>query len=204
MNSRGRSPPIPASDREFRIAHLTEATTRVLQALADVPPETLRDPSLLPGWTVAHVVTHLARNADAQRNLLHWAATGVETPMYPSPEAREEGIAAGVRREPAEIIDDLSASCEALALAIDEQPAGAWDALICLRRGGPVASEVILDSRLAEVELHHHDLGIDRGLELLRCRGGAIVAGRRGQHLRPQPRPRRDHRPARWRADRSP
>ena len=171
------NPGDPGSGREFRIALLTEATTRVLRALAGVPPETLRDPSLLPGWTVAHVVTHLARNADAQRNLLHWAATGVETPMYPSPEAREEGIAAGVRREPAEIIDDLSASCEALAVAIDEQPAGAWEAFISLRRGGPVASEVILDSRLAEVELHHHDLGIDPGLELLDAEAGASLLG---------------------------
>jgi maleylpyruvate isomerase len=107
-----------STDREFRIAHLSEATTRMLQALTDVPPAILRDPSLLPDWTVAHVATHLARNADAQRNLLHWASTGVETPMYPSADAREAGIAEGVRREPREIFEDLVASCDRLATAI--------------------------------------------------------------------------------------
>ena len=44
---------------------------------------------LLPGWTVGHVLTHVARNADAYTNLLTWARTGVETPAYASPEARE-------------------------------------------------------------------------------------------------------------------
>jgi maleylpyruvate isomerase len=164
-----------STDREFRIAHLSEATTRMLQALTDVPPAILRDPSLLPDWTVAHVATHLARNADAQRNLLHWASTGVETPMYPSADAREAGIAEGVRREPREILEDLVASCDRLATAIADQPAAAWDARISLRRGGPVASDVVLDARLSEVELHHHDLGLDGGLALLSDDDGAML-----------------------------
>jgi maleylpyruvate isomerase len=162
-------------DREFRVAHLTEATTRLLAALAAVPADTLRDPSLLPGWTVGHVATHLARNADAQRNLLHWAATGVETPMYASSSAREDDIAAGATRPPDDILTDLRTSCEKLATAIAELPTAAWDSPIRLRRGAPVAAAVVLDSRLAEVELHHHDLGVDAGLELLDGEAGALL-----------------------------
>ena len=41
-------------------------------------------PSGLPGWTRAHVLTHVARNADAMINLLTWARTGVPTPAYAS------------------------------------------------------------------------------------------------------------------------
>lgn len=164
-------------DREFRIAHLTEASTRLLEALAAVPPESLRDPSLLPDWTVGHVATHLARNADAQRNLLHWAATGVETPMYPSPQARNDDIEAGARREPEEILSDLNASVVRLAQAIDAQPGAAWTALVRQSRGGPVPAEVILDARLAEVELHHHDLGVDSGLALLDEEAGGLLLG---------------------------
>jgi maleylpyruvate isomerase len=33
-------------------------------------------PSALPGWSRAHVLTHVARNADAMINLLTWARTG--------------------------------------------------------------------------------------------------------------------------------
>ena len=39
-------------------------------------------PSLLPGWSRAHVVAHLANNAAALTNLVTWARTGVPTPMY--------------------------------------------------------------------------------------------------------------------------
>lgn len=164
-------------DREFRIAHLAEATSRMLDALAAVPPETLRDPSLLPNWTVGHVATHLARNADALGNLLRWAATGVETPMYATPETRDADIDAGARREPTEILDDLTASCGRLAQAISDQPEAAWSALVSMRRGGPVASEIVLDARLAEIELHHHDLGVDAGLALLdEASGAALLA----------------------------
>ena len=46
-------------------------------------------PSLLPGWSRGHVLTHLARNADGAVNLLTWARTGVETPQYVSQEQRE-------------------------------------------------------------------------------------------------------------------
>ena len=39
-------------------------------------------PSTLPDWTRAHVLTHVARNADAMVNLLDWARTGTPTPAY--------------------------------------------------------------------------------------------------------------------------
>src|SRR5918999_1732122 len=72
-----------------------------LEAVAALDDERLREPSLLPGWTRAHIVTHMARNADGLRNLLTWARTGVETPMYVG-DQRERDIEAGVRRPIAE------------------------------------------------------------------------------------------------------
>ena len=65
------------------IPHLYEmvvATTRYLGALTVLTDEDMRAPSLLPRWSRGHVVTHLARNADALCNLVHWAESGVETP----------------------------------------------------------------------------------------------------------------------------
>ena len=49
----------------------------------------------LPGWTRRHVAAHLAANADAVGNLVHWAATGERTPMYSSPEQRAADIERG-------------------------------------------------------------------------------------------------------------
>ena len=39
----------------------------------------------LPGWSRKHLVAHASANAGALGNLIHWAATGEETPMYHSP-----------------------------------------------------------------------------------------------------------------------
>ena len=58
----------------------------------------LREPSRLPGWTRGHVVTHVARNAEGLCRLLRWARTGIETPMYPSIQARDAAIEAGAGR----------------------------------------------------------------------------------------------------------
>ena len=65
----------------------------VEQAAARLEPAQVTEPSRLPGWTRGHVLSHLARNADALVNLLTWARTGVETVMYASAEARDEEIA---------------------------------------------------------------------------------------------------------------
>lgn len=55
-------------------------------------------PSYLPGWSRAHVVAHVARNADALVNLLIWARTGIETPMYASGDQRAREIEEGARQ----------------------------------------------------------------------------------------------------------
>jgi maleylpyruvate isomerase len=42
-----------------------EAQARLMQQVAHLSDNGIRSPSLLPDWTLAHVLTHLARNADA-------------------------------------------------------------------------------------------------------------------------------------------
>ena len=48
---------------------------RVEQAAAALDPAQVAGPSRLSGWTRGHVLSHLARNADALVNLLTWART---------------------------------------------------------------------------------------------------------------------------------
>ena len=61
--------------------------------------ETARRPSLLPGWTVGHVLAHLARNADGMRGMLDGGGRGEVAAQYPGGAAqREADIAAGAGR----------------------------------------------------------------------------------------------------------
>ena len=110
------------------------------------------------------MLTHIARNADANRNLVRWAATGVVNPMYPGG-TRNADIEAGAGRPADELVADVRATAAVLAADIAALPADAWTAVVDTGRGGPVAADVVLSQRLAEVELHHHDLGLDDGLQ---------------------------------------
>jgi maleylpyruvate isomerase len=42
-----------------------DGSRRLEQAVSALPAEAVAEPSALPGWTRGHVLTHLARNADA-------------------------------------------------------------------------------------------------------------------------------------------
>jgi maleylpyruvate isomerase len=134
------------------VEQATEALLRTAEALDD---GALAGPSLLPGWTRGHVLTHLARQADAITNLLTWARTGVETPAYPSPEARAEGIAAGASRPLAEQLADLRAAHDRMADAAAAMTGEAWTFHIPTRNQ---MAAMLPWVRLREVEVHHVDL----------------------------------------------
>jgi maleylpyruvate isomerase len=138
------------------LTDVDRATDEFLRTAQDLDPASIGSPSLLPGWTIGHVLTHIARNADGQTNLLNWARTGVETPMYASPEARTAGIEEGATRPLREQIEDIKASHERFADAGAAMPAQAWTTVLP-GTGQPAAA--VPWSRLREVEVHHVDLG---------------------------------------------
>jgi uncharacterized protein (TIGR03083 family) len=77
--------------------------------------EQLRRASRLPGWTVAHVLTHIARNADGHIHRLEGALAGADRPRYPGgPAQRNADIENGAGRGSAEILADLTATQVAL------------------------------------------------------------------------------------------
>ena len=86
----------------------------------------MRDPSLLPGWTRGHVLTHIARNADGMVNLLRWARTGTKIPMYASAESRSADIEAGSGRPAASLAADVRESAAAFAAEAAALPGEAW------------------------------------------------------------------------------
>jgi maleylpyruvate isomerase len=143
------------------VAELAHATANLLGTARGLPDPDLREPSLCAGWTRAHVLTHVARNADGLVNLLTWARTGVETPQYASLEARDADIEAGSARPAAEITADLEAAAGRFAQAVAELPADRWDERVRMRSGREVQASQIPWFRLVEVEIHHVDLDAD-------------------------------------------
>src|SRR5215470_7085690 len=121
----------PEQDAAARAAELGQrvdiASARVLATAAGISDQQASEPSSLPGWSRGHVLTHLARNADGLRNLLIWARTGVETPQYPSWEAREAGIEAGAGRAAAELAADLARAATGFADEAHGLPLAAWN-----------------------------------------------------------------------------
>jgi maleylpyruvate isomerase len=127
-------------------------------ALGRLTDEEFAGPSLLPGWTRAHVLAHLAGNAEAQVNFLTWARTGVETPPYASDEARDQQIAERSTLPPAELRQLVLSRVQRLVQAVEEMPAQAWGASVHNRQGQEIPATELPLMRAREVWVHSVDL----------------------------------------------
>ena len=122
-----------------------------LHSLGDVE---VTQPSLLPNWTVGHVLTHIARNAEGCRHMLYGGA------MYPGgvPQ-RNADIEAGAVRGFAEQVAHIDATAtdfeRTLLTLTDEQWGG--------QASGPfgvITVESVPLRRWREVEVHRMDAGL--------------------------------------------
>ncbi|WP_280398851.1 maleylpyruvate isomerase family mycothiol-dependent enzyme [Nocardia carnea] len=134
----------------------TALFTAQAAALAE---EQMSQPSILPGWTRKHLVAHVAANADALGNLVHWARTGERTPMYTSPEQRTADIEAGAQRSAADLADRLKSSVHQLGVAMDALTGAQWRTEIVTAQGRTVPATEIAWLRAREVCVHAVDLG---------------------------------------------
>lgn len=140
-----------------------QATQRLLDAARIIPEAELRAPSLLPGWTRADVLAHLARSADAMRNLLIGARTGQDRPAYASAEAREADIERGAGMTARDLVADLADSAMAFRTIAKQLPDEAWRVQVRVLDSAPFPAAELLTRRLVEVELHHCDLDAGYG-----------------------------------------
>lgn len=140
--------------------------TRVLvEAVEALDDEDLVTPSLLPGWSRAHVVAHVARNADALVRLATWARTGTETRMYASAEAREAEIERTAAEPAAELRHLVTATAAELDQALDAMDEQAWGAQVQALDGRRFPAAVLPWMRVRETWLHAVDLGTGVGLD---------------------------------------
>jgi maleylpyruvate isomerase len=133
-------------------------TERFEGAVASLSDEDLKRDSALPGWSRAHVVSHVARNADAVGNLLRWARTGIETPMYRNAEQRAAEIESGARRQVSELRADLSTADVRLTALVDQMTNDAWRVPVRTARGRLIPATDVPWLRVREVWIHAVDL----------------------------------------------
>ena len=152
-----------AAGRAAVLQQLDDATDRLLRTAGSLSELDIRAASLLPGWTRAHVLAHVARNAEALANLLRGARTGRPAAAYASQEARDAAIEAGAHRPHSVLVTELIDSAGLFRAEAFDLPDTAWNVPVRVLTGADFPAAEVFVRRLVEVELHHVDLGVGYG-----------------------------------------
>ncbi|MFC5214118.1 maleylpyruvate isomerase family mycothiol-dependent enzyme [Streptomyces coerulescens] len=128
------------------------------EAVAGLDDTGYAAPSALPGWTRAHVAAHVAANAEALSNLVHWAATGEATPMYASADERAAGIERGRVLPAARLTAWLRRSADSLEAGMDRLTEEQWRHEVVTAQGRTVPATELPWMRSREVCVHAVDL----------------------------------------------
>ncbi|MDT3442181.1 MULTISPECIES: maleylpyruvate isomerase family mycothiol-dependent enzyme [unclassified Pseudofrankia] len=148
--------------------------TLLLAKEADLDGDAAAAPSALPGWSRRHLLAHVAANADALGNLVHWAATGEPTPMYASPTERAAGIERGSRLSVRDLTAWLDRSASALEEAMTRLGDQQWQTPVVTAQGRTVPASEVPWLRAREVCVHAVDLAT--GLSFTDLPAGFLAA----------------------------
>ncbi|WP_285639300.1 maleylpyruvate isomerase family mycothiol-dependent enzyme [Lentzea sp. NBRC 102530] len=159
------SVPAPRGVPDRHITAVREATDVLYEVVEELDEAAVRGASLLPGWTRGHVITHLARNADALVNLLTWARTGVEHQAYASRADRDADIEEGSHRLLQVIKADLDSACQRFDVACREFPQHAWRSEVTAPKGQSILASTVPLFRLREIWIHLIDLNAGVGFD---------------------------------------
>jgi maleylpyruvate isomerase len=152
---------------EVALADLDELTRaavaahgRMWTSASMMTEDDCRAPSLLPGWSRGHLLTHWARNADGQTRMLLAAMRGEIAAQYPGgDEQREADIEAGAARPVRLILHDARAAVDRVEDAWRRVLPEAWSRPTSARVGQRPAWRSVW-ARWRETEVHHVDLNV--------------------------------------------
>ncbi|MCE1174738.1 MAG: maleylpyruvate isomerase family mycothiol-dependent enzyme [Propionibacteriales bacterium] len=142
----------------------TELTQRLLGYTIAFTEDEWHQPARLPGWSRAHLATHLARNADELAAILTEVAAGRPQPEPTDAATQRSQLEAGADRNGLALQIDMDAAAGALQHAIEQ--VSDWDVAITLHGERLPLSALPLD-RLHEVSLHLLDLDCGAGVEAI-------------------------------------
>lgn len=160
--SAGLTDPMTIADEiraEVEALHLSDQ--RAIRSVDSLSDAAWAEPSLLPGWTRAHVVAHLALNAEGFARALNGVLDDEVVPVYQSNEARDAEIEQLATAETSEIRDRYFGATQhfrSVAGALDKDH---WTGTILRLPTGPEwPTRSLVPVRRQEVEVHHADLGV--------------------------------------------
>ena len=146
----------PADD----LAQVSEAEARLFATVRALDDADMRSPSLLPDWSVGHLLTHLARNADSHARRTAAAVAGRFVDQYPGGLAeRAAAIEAGAGRRAAVILEDVAVSSARMLEGWAAVPDRAWAARSRDASGRERTLAELPGRRRLQVEVHLVDLG---------------------------------------------
>lgn len=137
----------------------------IVATLGKLDDEAARAPSALPGWSRAHVVSHLARHADSHVRMLQGLRNGQSVAQYAGgAQSRKREIERAVGRKSSSLVDDFKRANEALFAVWEELPPHMWDQEV-EAYGGRRPAALLAWARWRELEVHHVDLDLGFGRE---------------------------------------
>ncbi|MGP6173747.1 maleylpyruvate isomerase family mycothiol-dependent enzyme [Corynebacterium sp. A21] len=145
---------------EERLSLARRGTAHYSGQLALLENDEFSESTALEGWTRNHLIAHVGYNAAAVSNLMHWATTGEETPMYESPKARGEEIEYGATLNADALRNLHDHTVARLDVAWRDAPEAAWTAEVLTAQGRTVPAAETLWMRSREVWIHAVDLGV--------------------------------------------
>ena len=146
-------------DPQAQFELLADATQRLVRTVDSLDDDRLAGPSGLPGWSRAHVVAHLALNAEGLAGVLQGRIEGEPTTMYRSDEARDSDIEELAAADRAELRERFLAGTTRVSEGVDRLPDEHWTETFERTPGGRVIRYAAIPGmRLREVEIHHVDL----------------------------------------------
>ncbi|GAA3832007.1 maleylpyruvate isomerase family mycothiol-dependent enzyme [Nocardioides panacisoli] len=135
------------------------ATARLLETADRLPDPDWSAPSLCTGWSRAHVLGHVALNAEGFGGAVLALADGRPATAYRSAEGRTADIEALALEPPEAIRERLRTSAalfaDALARLADLEPGATFERT---PGGTVIPAAAVPGLRLREVEIHHADL----------------------------------------------
>lgn len=154
-------------DRDFdpvllnrRVEGLAASHQRLLERLDRLTDDMVSRPSLLPNWTVGHVLAHLEQNARSITRMFEGAETGSIVDQYPGGVvARNAAIEDGAKRSAAGLTRALRDSIYELEGTM-ARAREAWYGFGRLVSGVEVPITDLPLRRRREVEVHVGDLGL--------------------------------------------
>src|SRR4249919_2309694 len=144
------------SDRHVALGLIGDAAQRLNRSVDGLHGDEWRAPSLLPGWTRAHVVAHLALNAEGMARMLDGVVSHQPAAMYDSDEQRDSDIDDLAGAEPSEIRSRLLGGTTVLNEAFVAVPEDAWASRVERTPGGrSMRTASLPNMRVRELEIHH-------------------------------------------------